>query len=180
MINFDAWLEDWKDPRTLVSIVSAFVSVTSLYCTRQFWLATNRPIVCASIITEPLSFENPISYNLAIYNAGNRPATNIKINADKEALESFVNKTASKELQSMIYKCFSDKIVIPLLINGKENYTGFGMTSSILENNVLSYGSKLSIVITYSDLENRNYSSYQVLIVKDSKAFSDQSWKQKP
>lgn len=177
MINFYPWLEDWKDPRTLVSILSALISGTSLYFTRKFWLATNRPIVCASIVTEPSSFENPISYNLAVYNAGSRPATNIKINADKEALESFVNKTASKELQSMIYRCFDCKTLIPLLINGKESSTGFGMTSSILEQNVLIYGSKISIVITYSDLENRTYSSSQILIVKDSRAFSDESWK---
>lgn len=91
-----------------------------------------------------------------------------------------MNKTARKELQSMIYRCFADETVIPLLINGKEISTGFGMTSLILEEKVFHYGSKLSVVITYSDLENRTYTSNQVLIVKDSKAFSDESWKQKP
>ena len=131
MINFYTWLEDWKDPRTLVSIVSACVAATSLYRTRQFWLATNRPIICASIITQT-SGNVGTTYNLVIYNAGNRPATNVKINAAQEALNAVVNKTAKEALQSMIYKCFSDKVVIPLLINGKESSTGFGITSSLL------------------------------------------------
>ena len=85
MINFYNWLEDWKDPRTLVSILSAFVSATSLYFTRKFWLATNRPIVCASIITQT-SGNIETTYNLVIYNAGNRPATNIKSGSDMEVV----------------------------------------------------------------------------------------------
>lgn len=178
MMNFHTWLEDWQDPRTLVSILSACISVTSLYFTRQFWLATNRPIICASIITET-SGNVGTTYNLVMYNAGNRPATNIRINAAQKALDAVVNKTAKEGLQSMIYKCFSDKIVIPLLINGKESSTGFGMTSSILEDNVLNYGSKIPVVMTYCDLGNRTYTSHQVLIVKDSRAFSDQFWNKK-
>lgn len=174
MIIFYTWLEDWKDPRTLVSILSACIAATSLYRTRQFWLATNRPIICASLVTQ--SPKNPITYNLVIYNAGNRPATNIKINADEAVLDKVVNKTADKNLQSMIHKCFDDETVIPLLIDGKESCTGFGMSSSIPGQNVLSYGSEIPVVITYCDLESRTYTSHQVLIVKDSKAFSGESW----
>ena len=88
-----------------------------------------------------------------------------------------MNKTAKEALQSMIYKCFNDKVVIPLLINGKEISTGFGMTSRNLEENVLSYGSKIPVVMTYCDLDNKTYTSHQVLIVKDSQAFSGELWK---
>lgn len=106
-----------------------------MYFTRRFWLATNRPIICASVVTQS-SGNLGTTYNLAIYNAGNRPATSIKINADKAVLDKLVNKTAREDLQSMIYQSFSDVIAIPLLINGKESFTGFGMTSSIPEQNV--------------------------------------------
>ena len=74
-----------------------------------------------------------------------------------------MNKTVSKELQSMIYRCFADETVIPLLINGKEISTGFGMTSRNLEENVLSYGSKIPVVIIYCDLNNKTY-TYTIIL----------------
>jgi hypothetical protein len=62
--------------RTIATIISPILSGLSLYFTRRFWFATNRPIVCAKIMTDQSGNHN-ISYNLVVFNTGNRPALNI-------------------------------------------------------------------------------------------------------
>jgi hypothetical protein len=165
------FFDSLKDAKTIVSIASATLSATSLYYTRRFWLATNRPIISASIVSnEPGNIA--ITYNLVVYNTGNRPATSIRIHADKEMLDKIIYPDAQKELIDVIHKCFSSEAVIPLLINGKESLTFFGITSKDTGKNVLKYNSQLPILISYSDLENRNYKSSQVLVVRVSQGFA--------
>jgi hypothetical protein len=166
---------DSLDSKTVISLFSATLSATSLYFTRRFWLAANRPIISASIVSnEPGNVAT--TYNLVIYNTGNRPATSIKIHAKKEVLDKIIEPDANQSLTELVYKCFLDDAVIPLLINGKEAINSFGITSTKPEDNVLKYNSQLPILISYSDLENRKYSSKQVLVVKISQGFAGGRW----
>ena len=66
--------------------------------------------------------------------------------------------------------------MIPLLINGKEAFNSFGLTSPGSGDNVLKYNANLPIVITYSDLEHRKYKSQQVLVVRSSQGFAGGRW----
>ncbi len=176
-MSLDYWQHfiNLLDFKTAISFASAILSGTSLYFTRRFWLAANRPIISASIVSnEPGNIAT--TYNLVIYNTGNRPATSIKLYADKEMIDKIIVHNANKVQIDLIHKCFSNETSIPLLINGKETSTLFGITSIRPEDNVLKYNSQLPILISYSDLENRKYNSKQVLVVKISQGFAGGQW----
>lgn len=177
-VYWQYFIDSLKDAKTLISLASAILSGTSLCLTRRFWLATNRPIISASIVSdEPGNFAT--TYNLVIYNTGNRPATLIRLHVDKEMLDKIINSdTEQSRIDSIhsIHKCFSSEAVIPLLINGKETSNSFGITSQAQKDNVLKYNSQLPIRISYSDLENRKYTSKQTLIVRISQGFAGGQW----
>jgi len=176
---WEYFIESLKDAKTIISIVSAVLSATSLFFTRRFWLAANRPIISACIVSDNDKSGNVSTfYNLVVYNTGNRPATFIRIHAEKEMIDKILDVSRNvKELEvNDIYRCFSNETTIPLLINGKEIFNSFGLTSRYPEKNVLKYNSQLPILISYSDLENRNYTSRQVLIVKNSQGFAGSVW----
>jgi hypothetical protein len=173
LLSYWQYFIDLLDLKTVVSLASATLSATSLYFTRHFWLASNRPIISASIVSDEIG--NVVTtYKLVIYNTGNRPATSIKLYADKEVIDKIIDPNADPALTDDIYKCFSNKPIIPLLINGKETSNSFGITSTRSKDNVLRYNSELPILISYSDLENRKYNSKQVLVVKISQGFAGQ------
>ena len=173
-VGYWQYFIDFLDLKTLVSLISAILSATSLYFTRRFWLASNRPIISASIVSD--SGNLATTYNLVIYNTGNRPATSIRLYTDKEVIDGIINPNANKVLTDDIYQCFANEAVIPLLINGKEAFNSFGSTSQNPEANVLRYNSQLPILISYSDLENRKYNSKQVLVVRISQGFAGGRW----
>jgi hypothetical protein len=159
------------DAKTLVTLVSAGIAGISLYFTRRFWFEANRPIVSASIVRQgETGVTTP--YNLVVYNTGNRPATSIRLHAKKEDIDEFINTYADPYHADIIYKCFPDKILIPLLVNGKDASTGFGTISDIPKEDVLVYDAQLQILISYSDLNHKEYKSNQILIVANSKGFA--------
>jgi hypothetical protein len=84
-------IDELKTISTIVSITSPIISILSLYFTSRFWFATNRPIVCAKIATYS-SGDLMEHYNLIIHNSGNRPATNIRLYADKNDIENIILK----------------------------------------------------------------------------------------
>jgi hypothetical protein len=177
LFNFDQSLIDsLKDPKTIISIVSAIISSISVYLTRRFWLSANRPIVSAYISTNSAG-NVAIMYDLVVCNTGNRPATSVRLHVDKEVLESIINPDADQSLASDIYKCFSSDAVIPLLLNGKDTNNCFGSTSSNMAQNILKYNSEIPITISYSDLEKRHYCTNQILIIKTSQGFAGSRWK---
>lgn len=179
---WECFIESLQDAKTIISIASAALSATSLLFTRRFWLAANRPIISACIVSDNDKSGNVSTfYNLVIYNTGNRPATFIKIHAEKEMIDKILDvdglSSNVKGLEANdIYRCFSNETTIPLLINGKEILNSFGLTSRYPEKNILKYNSQLSILISYSDLENRTYTSRQVLIIKNSQGFAGSVW----
>ncbi len=172
------FIDSLRDYKIILNFISPAISATSLYLTRRFWLSANRPIVSASIVSIDKPLET-ILYNLAVYNTGNRPATSIKIHASKENIDKIIDLNDSENSKALIediYKCFDSETVIPLLINGKEAFNSFGLTSPGSGDNVLKYNANLPIVITYSDLEHRKYKSQQVLVVRSSQGFAGGRW----
>ncbi|MDX2231310.1 MAG: hypothetical protein NW220_16860 [Leptolyngbyaceae cyanobacterium bins.349] len=163
------------DPRTLISLLAALISATSVGLTVKFWLASNRPIVSVAVVTdEPGNVMT--TFNLVVHNSGNRPALNVRLFASKDALNAIMHPDAKQSIISMVYDCFSEQGVIPLLLNGDAVSNGFGGTSDREGQQGLIYGSKIPVSITYSDLDGRNYQSHQMLVVKVSHVFAGSFW----
>lgn len=170
----------FNDPRTLAAFISAFISSTSIFLTIRFWRASNRPIVAVTVVTdEPGSVTT--TFNLVVANAGNRPAVNIRLLADEKSLDAAIDPDAnhSRSAVSMVYDCFSEAGLIPLLLNGREVSNGFGGVSDQEGQKGLIYGSKIPVTVTYFDLDGRSYSSQQVLLIKASNAFAGSWWEPK-
>ena len=166
---------DIIDPRTLISLVAAFVSIALVCLTIKFWLASNRPIVSVAVVTDQPG-NVMTSFNLVVFNSGNRPAVNVSLFAEQKFLNAAMNSDAEPFITSMVYDCFSEQGLIPLLLNGDKVINGFGSTSDRIGQKGLVYGSRIPIVVTYSDLGGREYESHQVLVVKVSHAFAGSKW----
>jgi hypothetical protein len=113
-----------------------------------------------------------IAFNLVVHNVGNRPATNIRLKATTEAIQQLLDSTARDSFKEEVQRCFSAEGRIAVLHPGKSVKSGFGLTSSNKENNVLNFGSSAPIEIFYEDLSSRTYTSRLHLIVKDSAYFA--------
>jgi hypothetical protein len=161
--------------RTIATIISPILSGLSLYFTRRFWFATNRPIVCVKIMTEQSGNRNNC-YNLVIFNTGNRPALNVRLYAEEKDINNILVENINPKEESLvngIKRCFSRDTFIPLLINGENVSNSFGTTG---RDGVLIYKSKLKIKINYEDFHKKKYSYEQILVVTTSEAFADSSW----
>lgn len=151
------------------------VSLLAFIFTRRSWLESNRPIVTAEIATHDGGSE-AIAFNLVVYNVGNRPATNIQLQATPDAIQKLLDPNARDRFAQEVQRCFSEDGRIAVLHPGKSVKNGFGLTSSNKEKNVLNYGATTPIVIVYEDLSSRCYTSKLHLIVRDSAYFAGSGW----
>lgn len=168
--------DDWK---TIVSSLALGVSLISLWFARRSWLQSNRPIVSAVVETHAGGNET-IAYNLAVTNTGNRPAVNVKLCTNTEAIEKCMAQWVEKfrgpnTTYAQVMRCFSEDGEIPLLINGKTMTNSFAYTRGD-DQTFWRYGASLPITISYSDLDGRKYRTSQIIKIKDSAAFAGSMW----
>jgi hypothetical protein len=159
----------------VISAGAFLVSFFAFSFTRRAWLETNRPIVTAEIATHDAGSE-AIAFNLVVHNVGNRPATNIRLLASAEAIQSLVEPMARDRYRAEVERCFSQEGRIAVLHHGKSVKNGFGLTSSDKVKSALKYGASAEIEILYSDLNTRRFKSKLLLIVRDSAYFAGSGW----
>ena len=158
---------DWK---SVIAGISAIVSIIALRVSWWLWRETNRPIVTAEIRTIDAT-DLMTSYELVVHNCGNRPATNIHLEAQSEVIEAALSKSAPAPLREEVYRCFSREHRIPLLLPNGFTQNGFGITT-LDSHNTLIHGSTIPIKIAYFDLQGRRFNSSLTLIVKNSLYFA--------
>ena len=73
----------------------------------------------------------------------------------------------------MIHDCFAADSTIPVLKNGEELPTAFGLDST---NPWLNYGKEITIEIAYDDLEGKHYTSKVPLKVHAREGFGGGVW----
>jgi hypothetical protein len=164
-----------EEIKTGIAVCAFLLSALALIFTRRSWFESNRPIVTAEIVTHS-GGNVAILYNLVIHNTGNRPATEIKLQAKSADIEKAINQNTNAALQKEVRRCFSLNGKIPLLHQQSKVSNGFGLTSIKPEENVLVYEAIIPITIKYKDLNGRKYVSKQTLIVKDSEFFAGSGW----
>ncbi|MCK5716567.1 MAG: hypothetical protein KAH77_03690 [Thiomargarita sp.] len=158
----------------LALVISIFSITISLFFTFFLWKKSNRPIVSAEIVVEK-SGVGVASFNLVIYNSGNRPATKITLHAKKENIEKLFFKNTSTQDKKIVYDIFDSKeSEIPLILNGKDTKTAFGVFSNTQKR--LKMGIELPITIIYLDNEGEKFSSKLSIMTKSSYGFGGASF----
>lgn len=174
-----AWLvEQIEDLRTIFSILAFMVSIWSVYTVRQLWSKTNRPILSASIKQNEV-FYGSVTFDLVVFNTGNRPATNIELQAKKQDIDRILIESTNEEKKNQIYQIFTKSSRIQLLINGDNTKTAFfGYSTNPTDQvHILKYQAELPIEIKYYDLDGNKYTSKLVIYVRDSEGFGGSVWK---
>ena len=165
------------DLSTACQIITAIAAFWSVYSTRRFWLENNRPIVTAEIVV-CASGVGAACFNLVVFNSGNRPAVNIRFEAEKEDIEKIISEGATEDDRDRIHNVFSENSKIPLLLNGGKVSTGFFSFSDRKgsQEDKLKYEGELFVKINYSDMEGEKYISEIFLRVRGSQGFGGSVW----
>ena len=140
--------------QTLLSIAALMIAITSFGFAVFSWRESHRPIVTARL--QVRGIENGVTkLEVIVENSGNRPAVNVRLTADPEALEKVFLASKDDELREHVEYCLSGEPFIPCLAPGQVVSTGFGRLSDGCSTWV--YKSVLSIEITYSGLKTKWY-----------------------
>jgi hypothetical protein len=163
--------------QTFLSVAAILISIFSLRSTRQFWFLTHRPIVTAEVI---VNFDGVgmAAFDLVLYNSGNRPAVNITLYAEKQDVERILSANITQENKQEVLDVFSALNKIALLLNGKDAKTAFFSFSEKANTDAdfLEYEAALPIVISYSDIEGKEYASNVCLFIRGSEGFGGSLW----
>lgn len=163
------------DFRTALPFIAIAVSLASLYFSRRSWLQSNRPIVTA-FVSDRGTGNNSTALNLVVSNTGNRPATNVRLIAAENDISRLLKQTAQPNRKQMIYACFQETAIIPILRNGEELSTLFGAITSNDES-WMEHGAQIEIRVEYGDLDGRCYKSEMPLKIYAREGFAGSVWK---
>ena len=181
---------DWK---AIISLISIAISIASLYVSRKSWSESNRPMITVKIHKNNSSGNNAILFDLVVENTGNRPAKEIKLDADQPALKRAYHQNIDNYDKEIIQECFNENGVIPILANGEyvKNFFGqvyFVQTTRTLaakaknfQNNSSKSSwkpfSKFNITVQYQDLDGRKYKDIMPVVITDNKnGFAGVAW----
>src|SRR4051812_28354436 len=93
------------------STAALVVSLISFYFARKSWRESNRPLVVARIVTHS-GGNVGTTLDLLVENTGNRPAKNIRLTVDPEALKTALAPNASDSHKKQVDNCFSERGII--------------------------------------------------------------------
>ena len=166
-----------EELRTIFSVIALLISFWSAYTVRRLWYQTHRPIVSA-VVRENSSGVGTCLFDLVLINSGNRPATDISFEVKEKDIEKIIIKNTPEEKKQELINIFNCAKIQQLLA-GEEAKTFFFAFSTKPNNSVdiLEYESQMPVVIHYSDLEKRKYTSKQNLYIRDNKGFGGHNWR---
>lgn len=158
---------------TAISASAVAISLASLYFARRSWMQDNRPTVIA-FVAEHALLDSGTVYKLCVANTGNRPATNVRLNAPAVEIDKLIAPVAEADKRKMIHDCFAAAATIPVLKHGEELSTAFGGIGP--GNQWLNFGKEMTIEITYNDLEGKTFSSMVPIKVCPREGFGGGVW----
>ena len=162
----------------ILSLLAIAISYCSFHFARKSWQESNRPIVVAYIDKES-DGEGIAVLNLVIANTGTRPAKNVRIRASKQRIDSIFADGVSEDNREIIYNCFGADSLIVVLKNGESLITSFGYYNCNHKVNKpwLEWFSELPVTISYSDLNDKIFSTNLNLRVGLRDGFGGGVWK---
>lgn len=155
-----------------MSAAALIVSITALVMNRKQWRITNRPDVYVRLIN-PKAGNAGTPYELQVLNIGNRPAFDVRLKTDQQALLDAYD-SESKSDHNDIEACFSEATTIGLLTPGESTVAAFGYNSH--GDCAWKMESVLPIEIHYRDGENRAFVTEGTLRIRTRNGFSGYTW----
>ena len=160
----------------VISTAALAISAASAYFARRSWYQTYRPVVTA-FIAEDDGGTSATAYNLVVSNTGNRPATDVRIEASPKDIQKLVMPEAEKSRREEAYRCFRPESTIPVLRDGEEMKTALGAyTSNSANGPWLNYGAEIQINVLYKDLSGRRYKSTMPIKIIARDGFGGSFW----
>lgn len=157
------------------SAAALMISAVSFYFSIKSWRESNRPLITARIATH--SGGNVGStLDLIVENTGNRPAKNISLEVDPDKLNAALLLESNEPMRKQIEKCFSERGVIPVLVNGGSISNGFGFLARESDAADWVRHSRFNISISYEDLDGRKYKHEVPLLIADDQGFAGGFW----
>ncbi len=168
-------------------MVAVVVSLISLAFSVFSWRESHRPIVTARLRVREESGNAGAALELIVENTGNRPAVNIRLTADPEALNETFLAPKGDPLRKDIEYCLSGEPFIPCLDPGKAVTNAFGAFQDkdlTGEDSTWVYKSTFDIEITYSGMKERwwpprTYTTVVPIWIVDNTGFALGYWGKK-
>lgn len=160
-----------EELRTVVSALALVVSLFAIWMTRRYWLKANRPIVAAMVRSQAGNLAT--AYDLVVMNVGSRPAVDIHIDCDHEALNRALVDSERGKHVDYIRDCFGAEAIHPFLSHGESAKAAFGWIKGKKEESTWHFRSKIPIMIAYRDLEGGRYTSRQDLMILNSDSYAN-------
>jgi hypothetical protein len=157
--------------RTSIALVAVIVSFASLYFARRSWERSNRPLVTAFIEENG----EGVAFDLKVSNTGNRPAVDVVLSADQNAVDKLLESSAQEHQRNAVQQCFSSDSSIPVLRNGETLSTALGAYDE--KQPWLDYGAQCQVSVSYSDLEGKRYGSTIPIKVFVREGFGGSVWR---
>lgn len=154
-----------------ISLLSGLLASVSLVFAVYSWRQANRPLVTVQI--ESASGGNlGIALNLVVENTGTRPAKDIRIRAVRSDVVDALRVPA--ELPMDAQRCLFGTVPIPLLIHGRRISNAFGYLGTT--EGAWRSGATIPVIVEYSDLGARTYTTHLRLLLADDAGFAQTHW----
>jgi hypothetical protein len=153
----------------IVSVSALAISILSFGFAVYSWREANRPLIVARITTES-GGNAGIALNLLVENTGNRPAQDIELIATEDDVRSAsMNSVVPVDAE----RCFFSNIRIPVLANGRRSTNAFGHLGQA---DSWRAGAEIPLTLRYRDLQGRQFSNKQRLVLADDAGFAQTFW----
>jgi hypothetical protein len=158
----------------MFSVGALIISVISLCVTVWLWQQSNRPVVTARIKTHS-GGNIAIMYLLELVNSGSRPAKNIRLHVTQEQITSALtpeakNQPGFADHLRTIERCFEERAIVQVLLNGEITANPFGYTS--IERPFWRPGATMRLQISYHGLQGQRYTSRVTIRIDDTAGFA--------
>jgi hypothetical protein len=158
----------------LVAGAALIVSIISFYFSIKSWRESNRPLITVRTTSFGSGGNVGIPLSLVVENTGNRPAKNVRLTVENNALNTALVAELGDTLRKHVERCFSDDGVIPVLANGRSVSNGFGFLSA--DDPTWKVQSRFEINVSYQDLDGRRYTHTNPLLIADDAGFAGGHW----
>ena len=164
--------------QTIFSVAAVIISVISLAVTVWLWQQSNRPVVTARIKTHS-GGNMAITYLLELVNSGTRPAKNVRLHASHDKIAAALMPEAHNDSHfathlRIVERCFEERSMVPVLLNGEATTNPFGHTSA--EHPFWQPGATMQLQVTYHGLQGQRYSSLITIKIDDTAGFAGASY----
>jgi hypothetical protein len=135
----------------------------------------NRPVVTVRVGAFDSGGNVETALDIIVENTGNRPAKNIRLSVDSQVLENALIEKSDDGMKDHVRKVFSERGIIPVLVNGKAVTNSFGWLSGD-DQATWKVNQRFDIQVSYEDLSEGKYTYSVPVFIADDAGFAGTHW----